>query len=70
MSSTITTRLDEHHEDPQDHGAGVSRSEPGGRAQRRAGAPIVKGASFQGAPGWCCRFGPQALAGQASCSTR
>ena len=39
MSSTITTRLDEHDEDRQDHGAGVSRSEPGGRAQRRAGAP-------------------------------
>jgi putative transposase len=39
MSSTISTRLDEHHEDRQDAGAGVSRSEPGGRAQRRAGAP-------------------------------
>ena len=39
MSSTITTRLDEHDEDRQDHAAGVSRSEPGGRAQRRAGAP-------------------------------
>ena len=34
MSSTITTRLDED----QDPGsAGVARSEPGGRAQRRAG---------------------------------
>jgi putative transposase len=38
MSSTITTRLDEHPEDPVDGSAGVSRSEPGGRAQRRAGA--------------------------------
>ena len=37
MSSTITTRLDEH-QDPEDQSAGVSRSEPGGRAQRRAGA--------------------------------
>jgi putative transposase len=37
MSSTITTRLDEH-QDPEDGSAGVSRSEPGGRAQRRAGA--------------------------------
>jgi hypothetical protein len=39
MSSTISTRLDGHHEDRQDQDAGVSRSEPGGRAQRRAGAP-------------------------------
>jgi len=38
MSSTITTRLDEHPEDLQDESAGVSRSEPGGRAKRRAGA--------------------------------
>ena len=38
MSSTITARLDEHPEDPPDQSAGVSRSEPGGRAQRRAGA--------------------------------
>ena len=38
MSSTITTRLDEHFEEPEDPSAGVSRSEPGGRAQRRAGA--------------------------------
>jgi putative transposase len=37
MSSTITTRLDEP-QDPQDQSAGVERSEPGGRAQRRAGA--------------------------------
>src|ERR1700757_166027 len=37
MSSTITTRLDEDQE-PQDGSAGVARSEPGGRAQRRAGA--------------------------------
>jgi hypothetical protein len=37
MSSTITTRLDEH-QDLEDQSAGVSRSEPGGRAQRRAGA--------------------------------
>jgi putative transposase len=37
MSSTITTKLDEH-QDPQDGSASVSRSEPGGRAQRRAGA--------------------------------
>jgi putative transposase len=37
MSSTISTRLDEP-QDPQDGGAGVARSEPGGRAQRRAGA--------------------------------
>ena len=37
MSSTITTRLDEP-EEPQDGSAGVARSEPGGRAQRRAGA--------------------------------
>jgi hypothetical protein len=37
MSSTITSRLDEHH-DPEAGSAGVSRSEPGGRAQRRAGA--------------------------------
>ena len=35
MSSTITTRLDED-QDPER--AGVSRSEPEGRAQRRAGA--------------------------------
>ena len=35
MSSTITTRLDED-QDPDS--AGVARSEPGGRAQRRAGA--------------------------------
>jgi len=38
MSSTITTRLDEDPEEPEDGSAGVSRSEPGGRAQRRAGA--------------------------------
>ena len=38
MSSTITTRLDEHQQEPEDGSAGVSRSEPGGRAQRRAGA--------------------------------
>src|SRR6201998_2424088 len=37
MSSTITTRLDEDQE-PQDGSAGVARSEPGGRAQRCAGA--------------------------------
>jgi putative transposase len=37
MSSRITTRLDEPHEDLDDS-AGVSRSEPGGRAKRRAGA--------------------------------
>jgi putative transposase len=37
MSSTISTRLDEP-QDPQDGSAGVARSEPGGRAQRRAGA--------------------------------
>src|SRR6201996_7867803 len=37
MSSTISTRLDEPQE-PQDESAGVARSEPGGRAQRRAGA--------------------------------
>ena len=37
MSSTITTRLDEQPQDP-DGSAGVARSEPGGRAQRRAGA--------------------------------
>jgi putative transposase len=37
MSSTITTRLDEP-QDPEDGRAGVARSEPGGRAQRRAGA--------------------------------
>ena len=36
MSSTITTRLDEQ-QDTEDGSAGVSRSEPGGRAQRRAG---------------------------------
>jgi len=36
MSSTITTRLDEDQE--QNGSAGVARSEPGGRAQRRAGA--------------------------------
>jgi hypothetical protein len=35
MSSTITTRLDED-QDPES--ASVARSEPGGRAQRRAGA--------------------------------
>ena len=35
MSTTITTRLDED-QDPES--AGVARSEPGGRAQRRAGA--------------------------------
>src|SRR5579875_1023685 len=35
MSSTITTRLDED-QDPDS--AGVARSEPGGRAQRRSGA--------------------------------
>ena len=38
MSSTLTTRLDEDPEEPEDGSAGVSRSEPGGRAQRRAGA--------------------------------
>ena len=38
MSSTITTRLDAPDEDPGDGSAGVARSEPGGRAQRRAGA--------------------------------
>ena len=37
MSSTITSRLDEPQE-PEDGSAGVARSEPGGRAQRRAGA--------------------------------
>src|SRR6201986_5043743 len=37
MSSTITTRLDEP-QDPEDGSAGVARSEPGGRTQRRAGA--------------------------------
>lgn len=37
MSSTIPTRLDED-QDQQDESAGVARSEPGGRAQRRAGA--------------------------------
>jgi putative transposase len=37
MSSTISTRLDED-QDPRDGSAGVARSEPGGRAQRRAGA--------------------------------
>src|SRR5579875_3147148 len=37
MSSTIPTRLDED-QDRQDESAGVARSEPGGRAQRRAGA--------------------------------
>ena len=36
MSSTIPGRLDEN-QDP-DHSAGVARSEPGGRAKRRAGA--------------------------------
>jgi putative transposase len=36
MSSTITTRLDEHQDPGED--AGASRSEPEGRAQRRAGA--------------------------------
>jgi len=36
MSSTITTRLDEDQE--PDGSVGVARSEPGGRAQRRAGA--------------------------------
>jgi hypothetical protein len=36
MSSTITTRLDEDQD--SDGSAGVARSEPGGRAQRRAGA--------------------------------
>ncbi|MDQ6819593.1 MAG: hypothetical protein M3076_04505, partial [Actinomycetota bacterium] len=36
MSTTITTRLDEDS-DPGES-AGVARSEPGGRAQRRAGA--------------------------------
>src|ERR1700735_3246534 len=36
MPTTITTRLDEN-QDP-DESAGVARSEPGGRAQRRAGA--------------------------------
>jgi putative transposase len=38
MSSTITTKLDEPDEHPQDESAGVSRSEPRGRAKRRAGA--------------------------------
>ena len=37
MSSTIHSRLDEP-QDPEDGSAGVARSEPGGRAQRRAGA--------------------------------
>ena len=37
MSSTITARLDEDQA-PEDGSAGVARSEPGGRAQRRAGA--------------------------------
>src|ERR1700710_2846734 len=41
MSTTITTRLDEH-EDP-DESAGVARSEPGGRAQRGAGAARSSG---------------------------
>lgn len=36
MSSTITGRLDEPQD--RDGSAGVARSEPGGRAQRRAGA--------------------------------
>src|ERR1700733_10433147 len=36
MSTTISGRLDEH-QDP-DQSAGVARSEPGGRAKRRAGA--------------------------------
>ena len=36
MSTTISSRLDEN-QDP-DQSAGVARSEPGGRAQRRAGA--------------------------------
>jgi putative transposase len=38
MSSTITTRLDENQDPGED--AGVSRSEPGGRAQRHAGAAL------------------------------
>ena len=38
MSSTITTRLDQDPEEPEDGSVGVSRREPGGRAQRRAGA--------------------------------
>ena len=42
MSSTITATLDES-QDPQS--AGVSRSEPGGQAQRRAGAAHRPGAS-------------------------
>jgi putative transposase len=37
MSTTITTRLDEHEQD-SNGSAGVERSEPGGRAKRRAGA--------------------------------
>jgi putative transposase len=41
MSTTITTRLDETP-DPGES-AGVARSEPGGRAQRRAGAARLSG---------------------------
>jgi len=37
MSTTITSRLDASP-DSEDESAGVARSEPGGRAQRRAGA--------------------------------
>jgi putative transposase len=36
MSTTISSRLDENQD--SDQSAGVARSEPGGRAQRRAGA--------------------------------
>ena len=46
MSSTIPTRLDED-QDPQDESAGVARSEPGGRAQRRAGAARLPDPSGQ-----------------------
>ena len=42
MSTTIQSRLDET-QDPQDGSAGVARSEPGGRAQRRAGAARPSG---------------------------
>jgi Transposase, Mutator family len=41
MSTTISSRLDEN-EDP-DQRAGVARSEPGGRAKRRAGAMRAPG---------------------------
>ena len=36
MSTTISSRMDETPD--RDESAGVARSEPGGRAQRRAGA--------------------------------